>query len=141
MASASRALRALAPRQLTVAKVPRNPPSRLLTTSSRQAAVPARAATRAKVNNARTTTVTRQFRRQYADAAAPKRPRRFRVFRWTWRLTYLSLLGGIGYVGYGIYQDRHPEPQADADPTKKTLVILGKFSHPGELNRRASMDV
>ncbi|KAK1769155.1 pyridine nucleotide-disulfide oxidoreductase-domain-containing protein [Phialemonium atrogriseum] len=125
MASASRALRALAPRQLTVAKVPRNPPSRLLTTSSRQAAVPARAATRAKVNNTRTATVTRQFRRQYADAAAPKRPRRFRVFRWTWRLTYLSLLGGIGYVGYGIYQDRHPEPQADADPTKKTLVILG----------------
>ncbi|EOO02766.1 putative external nadh-ubiquinone oxidoreductase mitochondrial precursor protein [Phaeoacremonium minimum UCRPA7] len=38
---------------------------------------------------------------------------------------YLSVLGGIAWVGYGVYQDRHPLPQSDPDPTKKTLVILG----------------
>jgi NADH:ubiquinone reductase (non-electrogenic) len=41
-------------------------------------------------------------------------------------LTYLSLLGGLGYVGYGIYINRNPVEQAEADPTKKTLVVLGK---------------
>jgi NADH:ubiquinone reductase (non-electrogenic) len=46
--------------------------------------------------------------------------------RWLWRLSYLSLLGGVGYIGYTIYLDRHPEPQIEADPTKKTLVILGR---------------
>ena len=40
-------------------------------------------------------------------------------------MTYISILGGIGYIGYGVYQDRHPDPQIEADPTKKTLVILG----------------
>jgi NADH:ubiquinone reductase (non-electrogenic) len=39
----------------------------------------------------------------------------------------LSLLGGVAYVGYGIYQERHPDPQTDPDPSKKTLVILGEF--------------
>ncbi len=46
--------------------------------------------------------------------------------RWTWRLTYLSIIGGIAYVSYGVYLDRHPTPQADPDPSKKTLVILGE---------------
>lgn len=50
------------------------------------------------------------------------------MFRWTWRLAYLSVLGGIGYVGYVIYQDRHPDPQKEADPNKKTLVVLGKLA-------------
>jgi NADH:ubiquinone reductase (non-electrogenic) len=45
--------------------------------------------------------------------------------RWTWRLTYLSALAGVGYIGYGVYQDRYPEDQVDPDPSKKTLVILG----------------
>ncbi|OAA68056.1 alternative NADH-dehydrogenase [Niveomyces insectorum RCEF 264] len=74
----------------------------------------------------------RQFTRGYAsdapaaDEAAPKPKRkRFRALRWLWRLTYLSALGGIVYIGYSIYQDRHPEPQLPPDPNKKTLVILG----------------
>ncbi|KAK5664156.1 hypothetical protein OQA88_371 [Cercophora sp. LCS_1] len=71
----------------------------------------------------------RQFRRTYADEASPapspKKPRRFRVWRWSWRLLNLSVLGGIAYIGYGIYEDRNPEPQVEADPNKKTLVILG----------------
>ncbi|KAK3302257.1 pyridine nucleotide-disulfide oxidoreductase-domain-containing protein [Chaetomium strumarium] len=70
----------------------------------------------------------RQFRRLYTNDAAPVPPprrSRFRVLRWTWRLGYLSALAGVGYIGYGVYQDRHPEPQVDPDPSKKTLVILG----------------
>lgn len=55
---------------------------------------------------------------------APKR--RFRVLRWLWRITYLSLLGGAGYIAYIIYDGKHPNEQFDPDPSKKTLVILGK---------------
>lgn len=39
---------------------------------------------------------------------------------------YLSAIAGVAYIGYGIYEDRHPEPQTEPDPTKKTLVILGE---------------
>ncbi|KAL2164365.1 hypothetical protein VTH06DRAFT_3581 [Thermothelomyces fergusii] len=76
--------------------------------------------------------VLRQFRRDLSsDAAgapvpppAPKK-RRFRKLRWAWRFTYLSAIAGVAYIGYGVYQDRHPEPQVEPDPSKKTLVILG----------------
>lgn len=67
------------------------------------------------------------FRRAYADAApspAPKK-KRFRFFRWAYRLTVLSGLGLTGYLGYSIYILRHPEEQFEPDPSKKTLVILG----------------
>jgi len=64
-------------------------------------------------------------RQQSTDAPAPKPKKRFRFFRWTWRLTYLSALGGLGYMGYGIYEMRNPDEQAPPDPTKKTLVVLG----------------
>ncbi|GAB7352533.1 hypothetical protein MBLNU459_g2926t2 [Dothideomycetes sp. NU459] len=71
------------------------------------------------------------FRRTYADApigpevqvAAKKGG--FRTLRWIWRLTYLSALGGIGYVGYGIWQSKNPADQHDPSPDKKTLVVLG----------------
>ncbi|KAK4106382.1 FAD/NAD(P)-binding domain-containing protein [Parathielavia hyrcaniae] len=73
--------------------------------------------------------VSRQFRRGISDDAAPSPPppkkRRFRVLKWTWRLTYLSAIAGIAYIGYGVYQDRHPDAQVEPDPSKKTLVILG----------------
>ncbi|KIW64758.1 hypothetical protein PV04_09668 [Phialophora macrospora] len=71
------------------------------------------------------------FRRTYADAPKvelspePKPRSRFRFFRWTWRLTYLSLLAGLGYVSYQVYDLRHPLDQVDPDSNKKTLVILG----------------
>jgi NADH:ubiquinone reductase (non-electrogenic) len=74
----------------------------------------------------------RNVRRSYADEAAPKPPKAkkgggFRTFaRWTWRLTYLSALGGLAYVGYGIVLLRNPAEQEEPDPTKKTLVVLGK---------------
>lgn len=79
-------------------------------------------------------TLSRQFARRYASEApgaedalpAPKRSTLRTAFRWLWRLTYISLLGGVAYVGHEIYQDRNPEPQVARDPSKKTLVILGK---------------
>lgn len=70
------------------------------------------------------------FRRAYADAA-PEKPKKkgFRFLRWTWRLSILSALGGLGYISYGIYQMRNPADQPEPDPKKKTLVILGMLSH------------
>jgi NADH:ubiquinone reductase (non-electrogenic) len=79
-------------------------------------------------------TISRQFRRTYADSApvtpppAPKK-RKIRYFRWAWRLTYLSLLGSLGYVVYDGFQARHPDDQFIPDPNKKTLVVLGKAFH------------
>ena len=69
------------------------------------------------------------FRRSYADTISPATKRRGRGFiRWTWRLTYLSAIGGIGWLGYNIYVLRTPQEQFDPDPSKKTLVILGMFT-------------
>lgn len=52
--------------------------------------------------------------------------RKLRIFRWVWRLTYLSIIGSIGYVIYDGYNARHPDDQFTPDPNKKTLVVLGK---------------
>lgn len=66
------------------------------------------------------------FRRSYADISPPPRPRRRAgFFRWTWRLVYVSAIGGAAYLAYTIYDLRTPPEQAEPDPTKKTLVILG----------------
>ena len=67
------------------------------------------------------------FRRAYADLApSPVTKRRGRgFFRWTWRLTYLSAMGGTAWLGYSIYLLRTPQEQFDPDPGKKTLVVLG----------------
>jgi len=46
--------------------------------------------------------------------------------KWTWRLTYISAIAGTIYMGYGIYQGRTPNEQFEPDPSKKTLVVLGK---------------
>ncbi|KAK1751860.1 putative external mitochondrial NADH-ubiquinone oxidoreductase 1 precursor [Echria macrotheca] len=117
MASTARALTKLPLRAQSPAV------ARLLTQTPRRSI-----ATRPTLGS-RQTLVARQLRRGYAGEAAPvpapKKPRRFRVWRWSWRLVNLSILGGIAYVGYGIYQDRHPAPQIEPDPSKKTLVILG----------------
>jgi NADH:ubiquinone reductase (non-electrogenic) len=48
--------------------------------------------------------------------------------RWIWRATYLSLLGGIGYLAYSVYELRTPDEQFEPDPSKQNLVILGE--HP-----------
>jgi NADH:ubiquinone reductase (non-electrogenic) len=73
------------------------------------------------------------FRRSYADKAPKPKPGKLRTtFRWAWRLTYLSAAGLVGYTCYIVYQDRHPQPQFEPDPSKKTLVILGeRILHPG----------
>ena len=73
-------------------------------------------------------TFRQSFRRGYADGpvVTEKTKRRSWGFlRWTWRLTYLSVLGGLGYMSYSIYQGKYPADQEAADPKKKTLVVLG----------------
>jgi hypothetical protein len=77
--------------------------------------------------------------RSYADSAPaatppkpatpppPKKKGTFRaILRWSWRLTYISAIAGLGYVGYGIYLMRNPVDQEEPHPSKKTLVVLGK---------------
>ncbi|KXT05453.1 hypothetical protein AC578_11047 [Pseudocercospora eumusae] len=69
-----------------------------------------------------------QLRRGYSDALPTKqqvKKKRAGLFRWTWRITYVSLIGALIYTGYNIYQDRWPEEQHQPDPNKKTLVVLG----------------
>ncbi|EWC48605.1 mitochondrial external alternative NADH-ubiquinone oxidoreductase [Drechslerella stenobrocha 248] len=56
-------------------------------------------------------------------AQLPKR--RFGVLRFLWRLTWISALGSFVYLGYHIYDSKHPPEQLPLDPTKKTLVVLG----------------
>ncbi len=64
--------------------------------------------------------------RGYADAPSIKVPKkRFRWFKFLWRVTYLSAIGGTAYLAYGVYELRHPEDQFETDPSKKNLVILG----------------
>ncbi|KPM34896.1 External alternative NADH-ubiquinone oxidoreductase, mitochondrial [Neonectria ditissima] len=72
------------------------------------------------------------FRRAYADEAPkaipkPKsKPGRLRrTLRWTWRISYLSVLATVGYTCYVVWDDRHPNEQVQPDPSKKTLVVLG----------------
>jgi NADH:ubiquinone reductase (non-electrogenic) len=73
------------------------------------------------------------FRRAYADAPTvnlspnPRPRKRFRFLRWTWRLTYLSAIGFVGWLTYTVWELRNPNDQFDPDPSKKTLVILGKL--------------
>ncbi|KAK3379410.1 hypothetical protein B0T24DRAFT_154851 [Lasiosphaeria ovina] len=121
MASTSRALSKLSATPMS--GVASQAASRLLTHASRRTVAPSR------LSALGAAPVAQQSRRGYADLVttppAPKSKRRFRALRWAWRLSLLSALGGVGWIGYGVYQDRHPEPQIEADPTKKTLVILG----------------
>lgn len=70
----------------------------------------------------------RQSVRQQSSATPPKEQAKkggFRFLRWTWRLTWVSAVGGLAYVGYGIYETRNPVDQPPPDPKKKTLVVLG----------------
>jgi len=67
------------------------------------------------------------FRRAYVSVDLGPTPKKKRAgfFRWTWRLTKLAALGGAGYLTWNIWYMRHPADQIDADPSKKTLVVLG----------------
>ena len=50
------------------------------------------------------------------------------ILKWTWRIIYLSAIGGTVYAGYGIYQNKRPADQVQPDPSKKTLVVLGMIT-------------
>lgn len=68
------------------------------------------------------------FCRSYTEQAARPPRRALRVLKWIWRATYLSVLGGLVFLGYEVYALRYPAEQAEPDPSKKTLVILGACS-------------
>lgn len=93
-------------------------------TSNRALLSSARPTARANVSKS---TVSHIAQRTYADVAPVdvKKPSKFRFLRWGWRLTYLSLLAGTAYLGYEVWELRHPDEQFQPDPTKKNLVILG----------------
>lgn len=42
-----------------------------------------------------------------------------------WRASYLSVVGGCGYLGYSIYKEMNPKPQRLPDDGRKKLVVLG----------------
>ncbi|TGZ80525.1 FAD/NAD(P)-binding domain-containing protein [Ascodesmis nigricans] len=67
------------------------------------------------------------FRRCYATTKPTVKPpkKKFRFLRFLWRTTYLTALGGAGWLAWGIYETVHPVEQVEPDPAKKTLVILG----------------
>jgi NADH:ubiquinone reductase (non-electrogenic) len=69
------------------------------------------------------------IRQQSTEAPKPtiKPKKSFRFLRWTWRISYLSAIAGAVYVGYGIWEMRHPDDQPQPDPSKKTLVVLGEL--------------
>ena len=83
--------------------------------------------------------VSRCTRRRYADSARPQQPpapnpkKRFRFFRWMFRLTLLGAVGGVAALAYPIYLQRFPVDQIEPDPEKKTLVILGTLIDVGSL--------
>ncbi|CRK12418.1 hypothetical protein BN1723_009725 [Verticillium longisporum] len=133
MASSSRAMSALrpvqfAPRASSISSSPAATTRAFATSSQRTLKFVPTSRPHAP-SIARQTTLARQFQRAYADAAPlppPKKPGKVRTtFKWLWRLTYLSAIGLTVGVGYTIYVDRNPQPQFEADPTKKTLVVLG----------------
>jgi NADH:ubiquinone reductase (non-electrogenic) len=66
-----------------------------------------------------------QFRRVHAELSPKPAKKRAGFFRWTLRLAFLGLIGGAAWTAYGIYQNRNPVVQMEADPNKKTLVVLG----------------
>lgn len=66
-------------------------------------------------------------RRGYASSGSAGAPKpKSRALRYLWGATYLSAIGGVAYLGYSIYDSRHPNDQLEPDPSKKTLVILGE---------------
>lgn len=54
-----------------------------------------------------------------------KKQKRFSFFKAIWRVSYISAIAGLGYLGYSIYSTRCPPDQVAPDPNKKNLVILG----------------
>lgn len=131
MASSSRALalNKVATRQFGVARLQQQQAvaSRILTPSTRSLTS---STTSRQILSSRIRPVARQFQRQYSDLPPPPPKKRSwgwvgTSVKWTWRLTYLSVLGGLAYIAYDVYDDRHPADQVAPDPSKKTLVVLG----------------
>jgi NADH:ubiquinone reductase (non-electrogenic) len=127
-------LNKVATRQFGVARLQQQQAvaSRILTPSTRSLTS---STTSRQILSSRIRPVARQFQRQYSDLPPPPPKKKSwgwvgTSVKWTWRLTYLSVLGGLAYIAYDVYDDRHPADQVAPDPSKKTLVVLGKLALP-----------
>ncbi|KAJ4150031.1 hypothetical protein LMH87_010799 [Akanthomyces muscarius] len=126
MASSSRAMAAMARPGLQLAGSNARIATRAFSAAARTSSIAARCAARPLPSMRLAVTGRLAFRRAYSDEAPKPKPGKLRrTFRWIWRLTYLSVLGTLGYTAYVIYDDRNPGEQFIPDPSKKTLVILG----------------
>ncbi|CCU75142.1 external NADH-ubiquinone oxidoreductase 1,mitochondrial precursor [Blumeria hordei DH14] len=63
--------------------------------------------------------------RTSVNLASVKKTKIFGALGLLWKFSYLSAIGGVAYLVYGIYELRNPEDQQVPDTSKKTLVILG----------------
>ncbi|KAK9768102.1 NADH:ubiquinone oxidoreductase [Basidiobolus ranarum] len=63
--------------------------------------------------------------RAYSSVSAAAQPVKKSKWRYVTRGALGLSAGAVGVVGYAAYQQRHPPAQAEFDPSKKTLVILG----------------
>lgn len=95
-------------------------------TASRTTRAPFQQPLRAGKNRINRQERRRGFAEKLPDKQQQVRKGSWRFLKWTWRITYLSLAGTLLYTGYSIYVDRHPAEQAEPDPQKKTLVVLGE---------------
>lgn len=87
-------------------------------------------ATGARILPSRNTlqTLTRGYastRAPIPEAPIPKK--RFKFLRYMWKAAWYSGIAGVAFLGYSIYESRHPQEQYEPDPSKKTLVILGTY--------------
>ncbi|KAI7879057.1 FAD/NAD(P)-binding domain-containing protein [Lichtheimia hyalospora FSU 10163] len=81
-----------------------------------------RAGSRFGVRHARPM-MARQIRLNSTTTATPKKS--FSKWAMTKAIVKYGLVGSVAYGIYAMYEQRHPEPQQELDPSKKTIVVLG----------------
>ncbi|KAG1077570.1 hypothetical protein G6F42_024756 [Rhizopus arrhizus] len=74
--------------------------------------------------SSRLATTTSIQKRLYATEAAQS-TKKFSKWSMLKNGVKIGLVGGISYGCYEMYMQRHPSTQADVDPEKKTIVVLG----------------
>ncbi|KAL7333175.1 NADH:ubiquinone oxidoreductase [Mucor circinelloides] len=74
--------------------------------------------------SSRLATTTSIQKRLYATEAAQS-TKKFSKWSMLKNGIKIGLVGGISYGCYEMYMQRHPSAQADIDPEKKTIVVLG----------------
>ncbi|KAF8454313.1 hypothetical protein BGX38DRAFT_1172938 [Terfezia claveryi] len=63
------------------------------------------------------------YRRGYVSGGTRAPEPKVQGFKIRLRATYLSVIGGAAYLGYSIYDRRHPNDLFEPDPSKKILLF------------------